>query len=82
MNIYNRPLHPYTRMLLSAVPSCDPRKKEIKIKIKGEAVTENNQGCSFQNRCPFKIEKCTNIEPRLEKYDEQSFCSCHLAGSI
>ncbi|MGD0278170.1 MAG: ATP-binding cassette domain-containing protein, partial [Smithella sp.] len=36
-DIYNRPLHPYTRMLLSAVPSCDPGKKERIMKIKGEA---------------------------------------------
>jgi len=81
-DIYHRPLHPYTRMLLSAVPSCDPRKKERKIKIKGEAGAENTEGCSFQNRCPFKKEICTNVEPPLGKFDEQSFCACHLAGSI
>jgi oligopeptide/dipeptide ABC transporter ATP-binding protein len=81
-DIYNRPLHPYTRMLLSAVPTCDPRKKERIIKIKGEARAENDEGCPFQNRCPYRVEICANIEPRLEKFDEQSYCACHMAGSI
>ena len=81
-DIYNRPLHPYTRMLLSAVPVCDPAQKERKMKIKGEAALESNQGCPFQNRCSYKAEICGKIEPRLEKFDEQSFCACHRAGSI
>jgi oligopeptide/dipeptide ABC transporter ATP-binding protein len=81
-DIYNRPLHPYTRMLLSAVPSCDPGQKERIMSIKGEAGLENDRGCSFQNRCPYKIDTCSSKEPQLEKLDEQSFCACHLAGSI
>lgn len=81
-DIYRRPLHPYTRMLLSAVPVCDPRKKEKIIKIRGEARAENEKGCLFQNRCSYKIDICERIEPRLEKFDEQSFCACHRAGSI
>jgi len=81
-DIYNRPLHPYTRMLLSAVPSCDPGQKERIMSIKGEAGLENDRGCSFQNRCPYKTGICASKEPRLEKFDEQSFCACHLAGTI
>ncbi|MCE5210669.1 MAG: ATP-binding cassette domain-containing protein [Deltaproteobacteria bacterium] len=81
-DIYRRPLHPYTRMLLSAVPVCDPCKKEKIIKIRGEARAENEKGCLFQNRCSYKIDICERIEPRLEKFDEQSFCACHRAGSI
>ncbi|MCX5849017.1 MAG: ATP-binding cassette domain-containing protein [Deltaproteobacteria bacterium] len=81
-DIYDRPLHPYTRMLLAAVPSCAPRKKEKIIKIKGEARAESDKGCPFQNRCPYKAEICAKEEPRLEKLDEQSFCACHLTGSI
>ncbi|MFZ3056726.1 MAG: oligopeptide/dipeptide ABC transporter ATP-binding protein [Smithella sp.] len=81
-DIYNRPLHPYTRMLLSAVPSCDPRKKKRIINIKGEAGAENEEGCAFQNRCSYKAEICGKIEPQLVKFDEQSSCACHMAGSI
>jgi len=81
-DIYNRPLHPYTRMLLAAVPVCDPRRKEKVIRIKGEARSENEKGCSFQNRCPYRDEICEKMTPRLEKFDEKSFCACHMAGSI
>ena len=81
-DIYNRPLHPYTHMLLAAVPVCDPRRKEKIIRIKGEARAENEEGCPFQNRCPYRAEICEKQEPRLEKFDEQSFCACHMAGSI
>lgn len=81
-DIYNRPLHPYTRMLLSAVPSCDPGQKERIMAIRGEAGFENEGGCPFLNRCPYKIDVCAKKEPALEKFDEQSFCACHLAGSI
>jgi oligopeptide/dipeptide ABC transporter ATP-binding protein len=81
-DIYDRPLHPYTRMLLSAVPSCDPQKKKRIMNIKGEARVENEEGCAFQNRCSYKTEICVKMEPRLEKFDEQSFCACHMTGSI
>ncbi|MBN1363932.1 MAG: ATP-binding cassette domain-containing protein [Syntrophaceae bacterium] len=81
-DIYNRPLHPYTRMLLSAVPVCDPRRKGKIMGVKGEARAENEEGCSFQNRCPYRMETCEKIEPPLKKFDEQSFCACHLAGTI
>jgi oligopeptide/dipeptide ABC transporter ATP-binding protein len=82
VDIYDRPLHPYTRMLLEAVPSCDPRKRQRKIRIEGEARAENNRGCPFQNRCPFRAGICEKTEPHLEQFDEQSFCACHMAGSI
>jgi oligopeptide/dipeptide ABC transporter ATP-binding protein len=81
-DIYDRPRHPYTRMLLSAVPVCDPRRKEKVIRIKGEARLESDQGCSFQNRCSYKVEICEKVEPPLKKFDDQSICACHRAGSI
>jgi oligopeptide/dipeptide ABC transporter ATP-binding protein len=81
-DIYNRPLHPYTRMLLSAVPVCDPQKKKRIMKIKGEAMAEAEEGCAFQNRCPYKTEICVKIEPQLTKFDKQSLCACHRTGSI
>ncbi|KQC07129.1 MAG: hypothetical protein APR62_06845 [Smithella sp. SDB] len=81
-DIYNRPLHPYTRMLLAAVPSCNPEKKKEKINIKGEASAENKKGCPFQNRCSYMAEICGEVEPHLEKFDEHSFCACHMTGKI
>jgi oligopeptide/dipeptide ABC transporter ATP-binding protein len=81
-DIYNRPLHPYTRMLLSAVPVCDPRRKGKIMGIKGEARAENEEGCSFRNRCPYRVKICKKVEPPLKKFDDQSFCACHVAGTI
>jgi len=81
-DIYEHPLHPYTRMLLSAVPSCEPRQKERLAAIKGEASTFIDHGCAFQNRCVYRKEICTTVEPGLKKFDEQRYCACHLAGSI
>lgn len=80
-DIYNSPLHPYTQMLLSAVPSCDPQKKR-KAAIKGEARLEGSKGCNFQNRCPYKISVCLEQQPVLTQINNKRFCACHLAGSI
>jgi len=81
-DIYRKPLHPYTRMLLSAVPSCDPGKRQRKISIRGEAGMENDRGCSFQNRCAYKLEICETLDPELKEVNERSFCACHRAGLI
>ncbi|OGP66395.1 MAG: hypothetical protein A2W27_01320 [Deltaproteobacteria bacterium RBG_16_44_11] len=80
--IYNRPLHPYTRMLLSAVPSCVPDGKKKIASIKGEAAKENDNGCDFQNRCPYRVEICSEQTPILKEVDNYGFCACHLTGSI
>lgn len=81
-DIYRRPLHPYTRMLLSAVPSCNPLKKEKFTNIKGEAHVVTERGCSFQTRCRLKTAVCENHEPPLKNFDHSSFCACHRAGFI
>ena len=82
IDLYSTPLHPYTRMLLSAVPSGDPKNKNRILSIKGEARYEGEKGCNFQNRCSYKIEICAQEEPPLKKYDQQKFCACHRGGSI
>ena len=81
-DIYDRPLHPYTRMLLSAVPVCDPKSKIRVINIKGEASNEEDDGCAFKNRCAYKKDICLKVEPQLESMGEHRFCACHMAGQI
>lgn len=81
-DIYNSPLHPYTQLLLSAVPTCNPQKKRKKVKIKGEARSEGLRGCNFQNRCPYKLPVCENKQPVLTEIENKRFCACHLAGLI
>lgn len=82
VDVYSTPLHPYTRMLLSAVPSGDPKNRKRILSIKGEARNEGEIGCNFQNRCSCKIEICAQEEPPLKRYDQERFCACHRGGSI
>jgi len=81
-DIYESPLHPYTQLLLSAVPDCNPQKKRKKVIIKDEIGLGGSRGCNFQNRCPYKLPLCKEQEPVLKKMDKQRFCACHLAGSV
>ena len=81
-HVYSTPMHPYTRMLLSAVPSGDPKNKKRILSVKGEARNEGEKGCNFQNRCSYKVDICAQVEPQLKRYDEQRFCACHRGDSI
>ncbi len=81
-DLYQAPLHPYTRMLLAAMPSCDPKQqKKIKM-ILGEAGDPGAQGCNFKNRCGYKIAICDESQPQLNPYQERRLCACHRAGQI
>jgi peptide/nickel transport system ATP-binding protein len=80
--IYDHPLHPYTRMLLSAIPSCVSTDRSKITSIKGEAAKESNKGCDFQARCFYKMGICSEETPVLKAVDNYGFCACHLAGKI
>ena len=80
--IYEHPFHPYTRILLSALPGCDPAGKKRITAIKGEAGAESDRGCNFQNRCPDKAAICSEQEPAFKQIEDKRFCACHLTGSI
>jgi len=68
--LYERPMHPYTQMLLSAVPIPDPFIEETRehVEIKGEVPSLLNRpkGCSFSNRCPLATSECKEMEPPLK----------------
>ena len=81
-DIYSNPLHPYTQLLLSAVPACNPQQKRKKVIIKGEARIEGERGCNFQNRCIYKLPVCKEQQPVLKETGNKRFCACHLAPSI
>jgi oligopeptide/dipeptide ABC transporter ATP-binding protein len=81
-DLYRRPLHPYTRMLLSAMPSCDTRRSGQTAAIRGEAAKSDEAGCNFKNRCADRIDECDRITPQLQAISERSLCACHRAGDI
>ncbi|MGO2347286.1 MAG: oligopeptide/dipeptide ABC transporter ATP-binding protein, partial [Providencia sp.] len=68
--VYNHPLHPYTRALMSAVPVPDPDKEKNKVieLLDGELPSPINppSGCVFRTRCPLADEECSKTRPLLE----------------
>lgn len=80
--LYNSPLHPYTKGLLSSIPVADPIKsRDSKMGIiKGDIPSPIDipTGCRFHTRCPHATEKCKKIEPKMKEVLEGHFVSCHL----
>lgn len=77
-DIYNHPLHPYTQLLLSAAPSCNPQKRKKTVPITGEAKSESDRGCNFQNRCLARLPVCAEKRPELIEMTDKRLCACHL----
>ena len=82
-NLYDRPLHPYTQALLSAIPIADPRaaKTRKRIKLQGELPSPMDvpQGCRFAPRCPYATEQCKTQRPELRELESGHFVACHCA---
>jgi oligopeptide/dipeptide ABC transporter ATP-binding protein len=78
--LYDRPLHPYTRALVSAVPSLRRRRDE-RVRLRGEPPKPTNppSGCSFHPRCPIAQAICSQHEPELTEWLPGRFAACHFA---
>ena len=75
--LFRRPLHPYTKALLSAIPSVDLDNPMRRLELKGEITSAINPkpGCRFAPRCPYACERC--YEPQtLEEVESSHFVSC------
>lgn len=77
--LYENPMHPYTKALLSAVPIPDPDIKREKITIKGELPSPANppSGCAFHTRCSVCMDICKTVRPEYRNIDGH-FVACHL----
>jgi len=80
--LYERPLHPYTRALLAANPVPDPEKRTDKIMLGGAVPNPAAppEGCHFHPRCPLADEKCREQYPEMTEFAEGHFVACHHAG--
>jgi oligopeptide/dipeptide ABC transporter ATP-binding protein len=75
--LFAKPLHPYTKALLSAIPSTDIHRKRERILLKGELVSPINPkpGCRFAQRCIFACDKC-NEPQKLKEILPNHYVSC------
>jgi oligopeptide transport system ATP-binding protein len=81
--IYEHPLHPYTRALLSAIPIPDPLNKRARIKLEGDVPSPVNPppGCNFHTRCPFAEPRCSQSIPPLQDVGGGHTVACHLVDA-
>ncbi|MHA6260932.1 ABC transporter ATP-binding protein [Sporosarcina sp. CAU 1771] len=78
--IYEKPLHPYTQALLSAIPVAEFGSKREIIQLKGEPPSPVNppSGCVFHTRCPHAFDRCKVERPKLLEQENEQFVACHL----
>ena len=77
--LYEKPLHPYTQLLISSVPSVEGGSKEFSAII-GDIPSPISppNGCTFHTRCPKATEKCKTTAPQMKAVENGHFVSCHL----
>jgi oligopeptide/dipeptide ABC transporter ATP-binding protein len=83
-DLFARPLHPYTRALLSAIPRPDPAQKLARQVPGGDVPSPLNPppGCHFHTRCPFAIERCRTEAPALRAIEGGHQSACHRAEEL
>lgn len=84
--IYDHPLHPYSKSLLSAVPIPDPKiaRANQRITLTGDIPSPLNapSGCPFRTRCPYAIEQCAAETPAFNEVTKGHFVACHRVNEV
>ncbi|NUQ64631.1 MAG: dipeptide ABC transporter ATP-binding protein [Pirellulales bacterium] len=77
-SLYANPLHPYTQVLLSSIPTMDPARRRRRIVLQGDVPSPIHppSGCRFHPRCPWAKEVCRQQAPKLLEIDGHQF-RCH-----
>ena len=79
-DIFDNPLHPYTKALFSAIPNPNPDVKMNRIALSGDIPSPANppKGCRFHTRCPYAKEICKHVPPEYKEYESGHFAACHI----
>jgi oligopeptide/dipeptide ABC transporter ATP-binding protein len=79
LDLFKNPRHPYTKGLISAIPSIEKRDSELQT-IRGMVpnLIYPPSGCRFHPRCDFRLEICDKIKPLLTEIGDKYFVACHL----
>jgi oligopeptide/dipeptide ABC transporter ATP-binding protein len=82
-DVYGKPLHPYTAVLASSVPSLKPGSRAGRIQLHGEMPSPISppSGCRFRTRCPIAQDICAVEEPPLREHRPGQLAACHFAGT-
>ncbi len=77
--MFDEPAHPYTEMLLAAIPQPDPEAELASGRIDGELPSPMDppSGCRFRTRCPHAAQRCANEEPEMREIAPGRFVACH-----
>lgn len=82
--LFQNPLHPYTKGLLSAIPIPSIRNQRKRIIMQGEITSpiDPEPGCRFAARCPYARERCFHEQPELVQIMPEHFVACHFVAEI
>ena len=80
--LFEKPIHPYTQALLSAIPIPDIHQEMKRIVLKGEVTSpiEPKPMCRFAARCPYACDQCMHSEPDLIEVEPEHWVACHVKG--
>ena len=84
--LYDNPIHPYTKALLSAIPIPDPQtqRNRHRIMLEGDVPSpiDPKDNCRFVDRCPYATDKCREVVPEFQEIYENHFVACHRAKEL
>ena len=83
-DLFDEPLHPYTKALMSAIPVPNPEFKKQRIILQGDVPSPVNppSGCPFHPRCPVAQPICSKEKPELREIKPEHYVACHFPGSL